>query len=560
MALTKASYSMVSGTYINVFDFMSAAQIADVESNTGSLDVSDALLACAATITDNSTVHFPPGVYNFGSGRPAGVRGDPNATLCWSPLAISGLNNVTFIGHGAKFILVDVDLSSKALCAIYAEDCTKINYIGFDIDVTAINYTETLSSRAACMDFEACLDVTVQDCRLRAHHPNGNTGGATAGIPNYSKCIGVVYSDKGSDALPPFEGSFKFINNIMHDCYAYTFWVFNSTNIFIQNNRFEHCGYSYLLRLITGAGNMTITGNYFSMPTSQWTRACIGAERTWTDTGDIGTKWIIADNIFYVGESFGGAIELENATVANIENNIIYGTGSPVSTAAINVLGSQFSDSSYRVVIDGNQILYFPNDGIYATGYGVSVTNNIVDTVSGRGVAVNGTGVTPTVESGGVFISGNNIRKTTTPGILVSNIDRALVSENEIISSSSYGIHSTGCTNIAISNNQIKNCTGEGIFLSGTGNNTQINGNYLYGGGTYSIGSDSFSLYGVNVLGNSFVNNTSGNPVILDTTVRGDNNNLGVVGNNVFSGNTDSTHTGTSTIAFNNVVDYVLVP
>ena len=34
MSLTKVSFSMTLGTYINVFDYMSAAEIADVQAGT----------------------------------------------------------------------------------------------------------------------------------------------------------------------------------------------------------------------------------------------------------------------------------------------------------------------------------------------------------------------------------------------------------------------------------------------------------------------------------------------------------------------------------------------
>ena len=62
MALTKASYSMVEGAPINVFDYMTSAEIADVTSNTASLDVQPAVQAAIdAALTDKKILRLPAG-------------------------------------------------------------------------------------------------------------------------------------------------------------------------------------------------------------------------------------------------------------------------------------------------------------------------------------------------------------------------------------------------------------------------------------------------------------------------------------------------------------------
>lgn len=66
MALTKATYSMVQGAPINVLDYMTAAEIADVTSNTGSVDVSSKIrlaLDAAGALPAGSQVIFPMGTY-----------------------------------------------------------------------------------------------------------------------------------------------------------------------------------------------------------------------------------------------------------------------------------------------------------------------------------------------------------------------------------------------------------------------------------------------------------------------------------------------------------------
>jgi len=69
MSLTKATYSMVQGAPVNVLDFMSDAQKADVLSNTGSVDVTAPIAAAIATLgnigtsTGGGVVVFPKGTY-----------------------------------------------------------------------------------------------------------------------------------------------------------------------------------------------------------------------------------------------------------------------------------------------------------------------------------------------------------------------------------------------------------------------------------------------------------------------------------------------------------------
>jgi len=61
MSLTKVSYSMITGAPINVFDYMTAAQIADVQANTYTLDVTTAFQA--ALDSGASSIYVPAGTY-----------------------------------------------------------------------------------------------------------------------------------------------------------------------------------------------------------------------------------------------------------------------------------------------------------------------------------------------------------------------------------------------------------------------------------------------------------------------------------------------------------------
>jgi hypothetical protein len=66
MSLTKVSYSMIQGDVINVFDYMTEAQIADITSNTGAIAVDVAVQAgIDASLAQKKILRLPAGVYRL---------------------------------------------------------------------------------------------------------------------------------------------------------------------------------------------------------------------------------------------------------------------------------------------------------------------------------------------------------------------------------------------------------------------------------------------------------------------------------------------------------------
>jgi hypothetical protein len=72
MALTKVTYSMIQGSPVSVFDYMTPAEIADVQSGTPTLDVSTAIQTAVST---GKSVYFPSGVYGLITGFSIGFNG-----------------------------------------------------------------------------------------------------------------------------------------------------------------------------------------------------------------------------------------------------------------------------------------------------------------------------------------------------------------------------------------------------------------------------------------------------------------------------------------------------
>jgi hypothetical protein len=67
MSLTKASFSMITGAPANVFDFMSAADIAAVQAGGSFASLPDVTDSIQAAITASQIVYFPPGQYKITS-------------------------------------------------------------------------------------------------------------------------------------------------------------------------------------------------------------------------------------------------------------------------------------------------------------------------------------------------------------------------------------------------------------------------------------------------------------------------------------------------------------
>ena len=107
MSLTKVSYSMITGAPVNVMDYMTAAQIADVTSGADTLDVSGAInAAITAAVAAQSanpvpgrqsgSVYFPPGSYRCTStinatliGELIGESRDSVKILCYATPAVT---------------------------------------------------------------------------------------------------------------------------------------------------------------------------------------------------------------------------------------------------------------------------------------------------------------------------------------------------------------------------------------------------------------------------------------------------------------------------------------
>lgn len=136
MSLTKATYSMVTGAPVNVFDFMTAAQIADVQAGTGSIDLTSviqtAINSVYCTVNGYATgganagkcLVFPVGVYkiagNLTIDQPVYLKGEGNGQATdasqRTKFNFTGTGNLfTFTTHAGYCLIEGLSLyGSKA--------------------------------------------------------------------------------------------------------------------------------------------------------------------------------------------------------------------------------------------------------------------------------------------------------------------------------------------------------------------------------------------------------------------------------------------------------------
>lgn len=110
MALTKVTYSMIQGSPVSVFDYMTPAEIADVQSGTPTLDVSTAIQTAVST---GKSVYFPSGVYGIVTGFSIGFGGQrvfgAGPTNNIVPTAVKGTKFKRLSGIVSPLILIAGD-------------------------------------------------------------------------------------------------------------------------------------------------------------------------------------------------------------------------------------------------------------------------------------------------------------------------------------------------------------------------------------------------------------------------------------------------------------------
>jgi len=157
MSLTKATYSMINGAKVNVFDYMTPAQIADVQAGTLSIDVSGAIQAAVTANLTGGVIEFPNGKYliNTPIVKPMGFLGPSFEGRGWistefhypnlSPSAacltiIGGSGDITSIYISGIAFYGRLDSTGTKGIVLDGQDGVIISKCLFDANKTGIHF------------------------------------------------------------------------------------------------------------------------------------------------------------------------------------------------------------------------------------------------------------------------------------------------------------------------------------------------------------------------------------------------------------------------------------
>lgn len=167
MALTKATYSMIQGASSNAWDFLTPAQIADVQAGTLSIDVTTALQTwinslgtgyfAGLSITGTRVGYLPPGKYKISStlNIPAytEIVGIPLQSAIYPTNAVGAGNAVMTLNSGCsiKGIVLDGTNATNLNGFVFGQTDDSICSFTYMQQCTAVNFNRTTGTTgAAC--------------------------------------------------------------------------------------------------------------------------------------------------------------------------------------------------------------------------------------------------------------------------------------------------------------------------------------------------------------------------------------------------------------------------
>jgi len=291
MSLTKASYSMIQGAVINVFDYFSVAQIADVQAGTASIDCSSAIqTAIDATATTGNTLYFPTGVYlhtstivwkngvNYeGSGINTSntkgsvfkYTGTSNATQINNPINSSTFASIKF--SGLTFVGLTMSVGKALLYdtgSTYLQiDRCKFSLSGVDSFGIVFDQTEVSSISNSILETYGANGSGALIWLADGATPQNPTGASafTNRITITGNQINAAGGGANARGLLDSGGLVHTINDNNFNGGAYNAEFKLVTNLSFQNNEVEGSTINaiYFSYVNGGAAGVIITGNKF---------------------------------------------------------------------------------------------------------------------------------------------------------------------------------------------------------------------------------------------------------------------------------------------------------
>ncbi len=194
MPLTKASYSLINGAPINVFDYMTPAQIADVQARTLLLDVTApvqaAIAAAKAGVYINlhhvSKLVIPSGAYSINADSI--VFSDVvGLTLSGDSMRQDQASGTCFVARTSGSFLIQIASSSSA---VSAEDLIfeNIHFDGEHIVTDVLSFSPTIGYEIAWIVFSNCAFVGVKANGTLVGNYDATKNGAEVAVVEFRDC------------------------------------------------------------------------------------------------------------------------------------------------------------------------------------------------------------------------------------------------------------------------------------------------------------------------------------------------------------------------------------
>jgi len=327
MALTKARNRMIGNSPINVLDFMTSAQITDVTSKTGSVDVSAAVQAAINSAeTPDSAIYFPQGTY-----------------LLNSEVLLVSESRVYGDGIGATTIKAGdgFELSGR-LFDTFRRDNITIEGIKFDGNIAGqTGYVPASDNGVSAIIIRSSKNITIRNC---------------------------YFQEFGKDGVFMFETPPAKTNERINiqDCEFDTIYrngisVISGEDIVISGNTFFDSNTVALASVTVGDGiriepdssteytiNCTISNNTFK---DQHGGVNVYNENASTIMRNI----VITSNVFdNISNAAGVVLNKLDDQGATVSNNRFYDCGSTTADDSITYGGGINCTGSDNVIISGN--------------------------------------------------------------------------------------------------------------------------------------------------------------------------------------------------------------
>jgi len=385
MSLTKVSYSMITGSPVNIFDYMTAAQIADVQSNAATIDVSttiqtalDAFVAAGQFVD----IIFPNGTYKLNS----------KLTINVSYMSVD-FNNSTLdcTGMAAGFSL---DITGQVGASPYVNGKVAIcNGLllgpGYTSSVSGIRFNNLNSAQETGPSHISLLNIVTKNFSV------GHTFLSNAYLINFFNCDVMECSTALTQAATGtnFGERISYFGSTIFNNYVTAVDMANPNGSFV----FSQCSFDYNVR------HFYINGGRVILSNCHIEAGTYAAEPIYINSANGGTfvmqgGWMLCTgsntvsivSVNTTADQGGGAV-FRDVSMNNLGNAAYFATGTGRCTVSntfsfdtrqnpllLSAVGNLLTDGGFEGTVVADAFIYSDTAGITSrvTGANIALTNS----------------------------------------------------------------------------------------------------------------------------------------------------------------------------------------